>query len=159
MDHRIRHANPDDIEEIIKLCAEHAEFERAEYSSDDGKAQSLAKNLFADQPRLFCFVAENNAGYILGFTTFIPEFSTWDASFYIHMDCLYLRPHARNFGIGKKFIREIAKFAKEGNYKQIQWQTPSFNERGMEFYKRLGAVSKEKFRLYLDEKKIEELAK
>lgn len=158
MNYSIRSAKPDDIDEIINLCAEHAEFEKAEYLSN-GKAESLAKYLFAKQPRLYCLVAEDKEGEILGFTTFMPEFSTWEADFYIHMDCLFLRKHTRNQGIGEQLIRRIAAFAKEIGIRQIQWQTPTFNKRGLKFYKRIGATSKEKFRLYLYEKTIEELAK
>lgn len=158
MNYRIRRAEPRDIEEILKLCAEHAGFERAEYSPA-GKAEKLAKHLFADQSPVFCLIAENATGEILGYATFMPEFSTWDADFYVYMDCLFLRSRARNFGIGERMIREIARFAEQRNCKQMQWHTPAFNERAIKFYRRLGAASKEKTRFYLNEKTIEELAK
>ncbi len=158
MDYKIRYAEPHDIDEIINLCEEHAEFEKAEYSPVR-KAERLAKYLFIDQPPLFCLIAENSAGELLGYTTFMQEFSTWDAAFYMHMDCLFLRPHARNFGIGEQLIRKIAKRAEALNCKQIQWHTPAFNEKAVKFYHRIGATSRQKSRLYLDEKAIEELAK
>lgn len=158
MNYKIRTAEPRDIEEIIKLCAEHSEFERAEFSSD-GKAGKLAEFLFSNKPPVFCLIVESEAGEILGYTTFMPEFSTWDASFYVYMDCLFLRPQARNFGIGEQLIKEIAKFAKKQTIKQLQWHTPIFNERAIKFYQRIRATSKEKMRFYLDEKTIEELAK
>lgn len=157
MKYKIRKAEPGDIKEIIKLCAEHAGFEQAVYAAG-GKAEKLSAFLFTDTPRIFCLLAENETGEILGYATFTPEFSTWDAAFYVHLDCLFLRPPARNFGIGERFIREIARFAQEQNCRQIQWQTPSFNKRGLKFYERLGAISKEKIRFVLDEKTIEELA-
>ena len=110
MNYKIRNAEPRDIEEIILLCIEHAEFERAKFSAE-GKAEKLAEFLFSDNPPVFCLIVENEAGEILGYTTFMPEFSTWDADYYVYMDCLFLRPHARNFGIGGELIKEIAKFA------------------------------------------------
>lgn len=158
MDYKIRYAEPHDIDEIIKLCAEHAEFEQTEFSPV-GKVEKLAKYMFVDEPPLFCLIAENPTGELLGYTTFMREFSTWDAEFYIHMDCLFLRPHARNFGIGEQLIRKIAKQAKRLDCKEIQWHTPAFNEKAIKFYHRIGATSKQKSRLYLDEKTIEELAK
>lgn len=158
MKYKIRNAEPRDIDEIIKLCAEHAEFEQAKFLPA-GKAEKLAEFLFSDNPPVFCLVVENESSQILGYTTFMPEFSTWDADYYVYMDCLFLRPHARNFGIGEELIREIAKFAKSRNIKQLQWHTPIFNERAIKFYHRIGANSKEKTRFYLDEKLIEELAK
>ena len=32
--YHIRPATPNDLDEIVRLCAEHAEFERAEYAPD-----------------------------------------------------------------------------------------------------------------------------
>lgn len=156
MNYKIRKAEPRDINEIIKLCAEHAELEQAEFSPVE-KAEKLAEFLFSDSPPVFCLVVESE-NEILGYTTFMPEFSTWEADYYIYMDCLFLRPQARNLGIGEQLIKEIAKFAKSRNIQQIQWHTPSFNERAIKFYKRIGANSKEKTRFFLDEKTIEELA-
>ena len=157
MNYQIRKAEPKDIDEIIKLCAEHAEFEKADFSAM-GKAEKLAEFLFSDNPPVFCLVAEKDDGEILGYSTFMPEFSTWDADYYVYMDCLFLRPHARSFGIGEQLIKEIARFAKEQNIQQIQWHTPDFNERAIKFYHRIGASSKEKTRFYLNERTIEKLA-
>ena len=155
MEFHIRKAQPSDVAEIIRLCAEHSEYEKASYSSE-GKAEKLASFLFNVHPHIFCILAESGKD-ILGFATYMFEFSTWDAAFYTHMDCLYLRPHARGLGIGEKLIKEIAKAAKENDCKQIQWQTPVFNERAIKFYHRIGAASKEKLRLYIDETTINKL--
>ena len=147
MDFEIRKATIVDIDEIIKLCAEHADYEKADYSSI-GKSEKLSSFLFSENPRLYCLIVENETG-ILGYATYMFEFSTWDANFYTHMDCLYLRPHARGFGLGEKLIQEIAKESKINDSQLIQWQTPVFNERAIKFYHRIGATSKEKLRMYL----------
>lgn len=153
----IRQARPEDTDEIIRLCREHAEFEKAEYCVA-GKAEKLAAFLFSDTPRLYCLLVEGDDGCILGYATFMPEFSTWDAECYLHMDCLYLRPQARNQGIGRQLVKAIARRALEMGCRQIQWQTPSFNERALKFYFRIGATAKEKVRLFLDKNAIEALA-
>lgn len=158
MKYKIRQAEPEDIIEIIRLCAEHAEFEASEYSPE-GKAEELERHLFKRQPRIYCLLAESMTGQILGYATFMKEFSTWDAGFYVHMDCLFLRPNARNLGIGEHLINEIAKASLKLNCKQIQWQTPASNDRAIRFYYRMGATSRQKVRLYLDEKAIRILAK
>lgn len=145
MNYQIRKATPSDMRAIIKLCAEYAEFERAEFSPEK-KEGKLREYLFSDNPPIFCLVAETEEGEIIGYTNFMPEFSTWDADYYVYMDCLYLRPEARNFGIGEQFIRAIAKFAKKLKIKQLQWHTPTFNKRAIKFYYRIGAASKEKMR-------------
>ena len=155
MEFKIRKAKPKDIESIIFLCKEHAAYEKVAYDST-GKAEKLAAFLFAEQPKIFCLIAENEKG-IIGYATYTFEFSTWDADFYVHMDCLYLRDFARGFGIGEALIKEIARETIENNCSLIQWQTPVFNERAIKFYHRIGATSKEKLRCYLDENAINRL--
>ena len=93
MHFRIREAIPSDIDEIINLCAEHAEYERADYSYE-GKAEKLAAFLFAEQPRLYCLIVEDNTG-ILGYATtcsnsllgMLVSIHTWTA-------CILGRTHA-----------------------------------------------------------------
>ena len=65
------------------------------------------------------------------------------------MDCLYLRPQARNYGIGKKLVDEIVRITKLNGYQEIQWQTPEFNKKAIKFYQRIGATYKEKYRFNL----------
>ncbi len=146
----IRPAEPDDIQEIIRLCGEHAEYEQASYSPD-GKAEKLAGFLFSETPRLYCLIAQK-ADEIVGYATYMQEFSTWDASLFIHLDCLFVRPQARSLGIGEDLVRAIVEHAQRLGCEQIQWQTPEWNERAIKFYHRIGATSKPKLRMYLDPK-------
>ncbi len=147
MNYIIRQAKPTDISEIIQLCAEHAEYEKASFSSE-GKAQKLAQFFFDKNPTAYCLIAESE-NQIVGYATYSFEFSTWDAELYTHMDCLFLRDFARGFGIGEALIEQIKTTAKQNNCSIIQWQTPQFNERAIKFYYRIGATSKEKLRMYL----------
>ncbi len=147
MNYTIRKAVPADIADIVKLCAEHAEYERAAYSPE-GKEERLSQMLFSDHAGLHCLIAEND-GNTIGYATYSFEYSTWDASRYAHMDCLYLRPDARGYGVGEALVKMIARAASENSCSIIQWQTPAFNERAIKFYRRIGATDKEKLRFYL----------
>ena len=157
INYRIRKALPRDIDELIRLCAEHAEYEQAEYSPNN-KKQKLAKQLFSDNPKLYCFIVEGESE-ILGYCTYTFDYSTWDADFFAYMDCLYLRPQARNFGIGEELVKHIAKHSKQVNCKIIQWHTPNFNVRAIKFYHRIGATSKQKTRFYLNDDAMLQLIK
>ncbi len=148
MDYQIQPAQISDIEEIISLCAEHAAYEKADYSAQ-GKSEKLSQLLFGNQPSLYCLMVKQ-ANQVLGYATYSFEVSTWDAELYAHMDCLFLRPPFRNMGIGEKLVATIANESIKKNCKLMQWQTPIFNERAIQFYHRIGATSKEKLRLYLD---------
>jgi ribosomal protein S18 acetylase RimI-like enzyme len=145
--HAIRRARPEDLPGLVTLCQEHAEFEQAEYSTH-GKDEKLKNYLFGEQPACFCLVVEMDGG-VVGYATYSKEFSTWDAGFYIHMDCLFLRPHARSLGIGEQLVKMIVQEARELQCHIVQWQTPKFNTQAIKFYKRTGAIEKEKMRFYL----------
>jgi ribosomal protein S18 acetylase RimI-like enzyme len=157
MNYKIRRATPVDIDEIINLCEEHAVFEGTTYWKN-GKAERLSEFLFNDNPRLQCLIAENGDG-IVGYATYSFEISTWDAGYFTHMDCLYLRSSARGIGIGEALVKEIAKQTRANGLCQLQWQTPISNERAIKFYYRLGANSKEKLRFYINEDIINQLLK
>jgi len=144
----IRNAKPGDIQEIIRLCIDHADFEKCVYSEVD-KAEKLASVLFGKSPKLYCLLAEHE-GTIIGYATYMLQYSTWDAGEYIYMDCLYLDEQFRGHNIGKNLINEIKAFGKSQNISHIQWQTPEFNTRAIKFYNRLGSSSKSKERFFLD---------
>jgi ribosomal protein S18 acetylase RimI-like enzyme len=150
MTYTVRTPTSKDITALIELCAEHAAYEGASYSSD-GKAEQLQQALL--EKRLYAWVVESAEG-LVGYATATLEFSTWDASHFLHMDCLYLKEEVRNQGLGEQLVREIARLAKEKACVNVQWQTPNWNTKAMNFYKRLGATSKNKVRFFLNEEDI-----
>ncbi|WP_148639138.1 GNAT family N-acetyltransferase [Aquimarina longa] len=85
---------------------------------------------------------------IIGYTTFMKQFSTWDANFYIYLDCLFIKEKARGKGLGMFIMERVKEYAKSKNCKIIQWQTPDFNQKTINFYQKLGAVSKSKERFF-----------
>lgn len=147
MDYVIRHARKADIGEIVRLCGEHATYEGADYSPE-GKDKQLALHLFASKYTLRCIVVEHGSK-LVGYATCSLEFSTWDASHYMHMDCLYLQETYRGMGIGRKLLKEVAMEAYKQGCTLVQWQTPESNTNAIEFYHRMGATSKKKLRMYL----------
>lgn len=147
MNYIIRKATPADITDIVALCAAHAGYEKANYNPT-GKAESLEKMLFCDNPQLNCLIAESN-NKIIGYATFSSECSTWNAAYYTYMDCLFLYEAYRGFGIGEALVNEIILHSNKANAHHIEWQTPVFNERAIRFYNRIGAASNEKLRFTL----------
>ena len=142
----IRFAKKADMPELILLCEQHAIYEKSTYNREN-KAKDLATHLFAKTPSLYCLVVEKE-GKLIGYATYMKQFSTWDADFYVYMDCLFLNDQSRGFGIGEQLMDKIKVEAKKMNAHLVQWQTPDFNTRAIKFYKRIGAVSKFKERFY-----------
>ncbi len=143
----IRFAKESDLPKLVNLCKLHAQFEKSEYELE-GKEELLKDHLFSERPSLYCLVAEHNQK-LIGYTSYMKQFSTWDAGYYIYMDCLFLTEESRGFGIGERLINQIKEEAKKMDCSLIQWQTPKFNIRAMKFYDRIGASSKTKERYFL----------
>ena len=144
----IRFAKIVDMDQIVQLCKGHAAYEKSAYS-EEGKKELLTKSIFQENPPLYCLVAAQD-NYLLGYLTYMKQFSTWDANYYVYMDCLFMLEAARGFGIGEKLVNRMKEESRKQNCQLIQWQTPDFNERAIKFYKRIGATSKSKERFYLD---------
>lgn len=143
----IRFAQESDLQDIVRLCAAHAAYEQADYDPQ-GKEEKLKTMLFAEHHQLHCLLVEND-GEIIGYATFSRECSTWHASYYIHMDCLFIKENYRGFGFGEALVNEIVLFARKTNANHVEWQTPVFNDLAIKFYKKIGATSKQKYRFTL----------
>lgn len=143
----IRFAKEEDIPQLVNLCKQHAEFEKSDYNQE-GKQEDLNAALFQNPKQLYCLVVEleNN---LIGYATYMKQYSTWDANHYIYMDCLFLNEASRGFGIGEKLVDRIKEKSRTLNCTLIQWQTPEFNVRAMKFYERIGAQPKPKVRYFL----------
>ena len=144
----IRFAEKSDLLDLVQLCGLHAEFEQCDYNSEH-KMEALEHHLFSETPCAYCLIAETE-GTAIGYATYMKQFATWDADFYIYMDCLFMTEKARGLGIGEKLVNRIKEEGRKLNCSHIQWQTPDFNRRAMKFYHRIGAKSKSKERFFLD---------
>ncbi|MBS7256691.1 GNAT family N-acetyltransferase [Flavobacterium branchiicola] len=147
MEYSIRNCEINDLSKLVILCQKHAEFERAEYSSE-GKEETLKNALFCENPKLFCLVVATKET-IIGYASYTFDFSTWDAASFMYMDCLFLEEKARNYGIGELLIEKLKEIGTQNNCVNLQWQTPEFNERAIKFYNRIGAKGKDKVRFTL----------
>lgn len=143
----IRFAKEKDLDELLYLFKEHASFEKAEFIIEDKKVR-LKEFLFSESSFLHCFVVELDSK-LIGYATYFKQFSTWDVNFYVYMDCLFLKESSRGLGIGKKLMNIIKEESLKLGCNSIQWQTPTFNKKAIQFYNRIGANSKDKKRFFL----------
>ncbi|MDG9728409.1 GNAT family N-acetyltransferase [Streptomyces sp. DH41] len=132
----IRAAVPADLPAIARLCAAHAAFERAGPVPADLAAR-LGPVLFSASPRAWCLVVERE-GELIGYATFSLEFSTWQATDYVHLDCLVVTEPHRGEGWGRALLSAVKDAAAIRGVAHIQWQTPDWNTDAIRFYHRAG---------------------
>ncbi|GAB4511116.1 MAG: hypothetical protein Tsb004_15140 [Allomuricauda sp.] len=135
------------LKQMIHMCGLHALYEKAEYNAEF-KAEQLYKPLFSSDPSLYALVVEKGSN-LVGYATYMKQSSTWEASHYIYMDCLFILNEFRGLGIGEHMVNRIKEEGRKLGCLQIQWQTPAFNIGAIRFYHRIGAKSKSKERFFL----------
>ncbi len=141
MKYCIQLATGKDQESLMLMIEEHAMFEG--HKLDTYKNQSLKLDTL---PVTIFVVYSNNK--LVGYMSIIKQFSTWDMDWYLYLDCLYLTKETRGKGVGLKLMQKLKAFANENMINTIQWQTPRDNLPAIEFYQKLGAITKEKQRFF-----------
>jgi GNAT superfamily N-acetyltransferase len=133
----IRKAKKGDEALILSFIRALAEYERApdEVKADEGQ---ITATLFADNPRVFCDIAEWN-GKPAGFAAWFYNFSTWKGRHGLYLEDLFVHPEFRGHGIGKALMTHLARQAVENNCARFEWWVLDWNRPSIEFYKALGA--------------------
>ena len=145
---QIRRAAPVEASLITPLCAEHASYERANFDRD-GHTSRLVKMMSGAVPRITILVAEAAEAGLIGYAAVARETSTWRADKYLHMDCLFVREPHRGKAIGRQLFDAVVALAWAEGLAEIQWQTPSWNDGAIRFYRAIGAEPTDKVRFSL----------
>ncbi len=135
----IREARPADVEAIVGLVHELADYER-EPDSCLLTAEQLTTALFAPAPALFGHVAEAG-GEVVGCALWFLNFSTWRGVHGGYLEDLYVRPAHRGSGLGRALLARLAAVCVERGYGRLEWSVLDWNAPSIAFYRGLGAQS------------------
>ncbi len=130
----LRPADRKDVESMLLLIKELAEFERAgdevSISTED-----LLMDGFGDRPAFQGVIAERN-GKIEGMALLYERYSTWKGRT-LYLEDLIVTESARGQGIGKALLSECISITKKGGYKRLEWQVLEWNEPAIDFYQKM----------------------
>lgn len=155
-DFSIRSAVPADVPTILSLIRGLAEYERL---LDDCVATEvlLDKWLFGEK-KAEVLIGEAN-GEPVAFALFFTSFSTFLAKPGIYLEDLFVVPHARGKGFGKRLLAHLARLVVERDFGRLEWACLDWNEPSITFYLSLGAKQMNEWTTYrLAGEKLEELA-
>lgn len=144
-DNRIRRVTESDVDDVVTLVHELAEFEKAPQECRLTAAQ-LRTALFGDAPALFGHVAEVD-GEVVGCALWFLNFSTWRGVHGIYLEDLYVRPARRGSGLGKALLATLAEECVARGYERLEWWVLNWNP-ATEFYKALDAVPMDEWTVY-----------
>ncbi|HUO11013.1 MAG TPA: GNAT family N-acetyltransferase [Phycisphaerae bacterium] len=133
----IRPARESDVPAILSLIRELAEYEKLTHACV-ASTEHFIQHLFGPNPAAEAMVAEVD-GRTIGYAIWFRTFSTFLGRPGIYLEDVYVQPAHRGKGIGKAFLKHLARLAVERNYGRIEWSVLTWNEPSIGFYKSLGA--------------------
>ncbi|MFD8499502.1 GNAT family N-acetyltransferase [Amycolatopsis sp. NPDC059657] len=144
-DNRIRRIRESDVDAVVQLCHELADYEKAPQDCHLTPAQ-LHKALFSDAPALFGHVAEED-GEVVGCALWFLNFSTWRGVHGIYLEDLYVSESHRGSGLGKALLAALAEECVDRGLERLEWSVLDWNP-ATEFYKALGATPMDEWTVY-----------
>ncbi len=132
----IRKGNPEDMEAVLGLIQELADFEK-EPNAVLVTVDDLIRDGFGQIPLFHVFVAETEK-QIVGIALYYYRYSTWKGKI-IHLEDLIVKDIMRGKGLGYALYSEIIKQAKRDNVRRIDWHVLDWNKPAIDFYEKSGA--------------------
>ncbi|HYD64058.1 GNAT family N-acetyltransferase [Azospirillum sp.] len=131
----IRPAVEADAELILRFVRELAEFEREPHAVK-ASVDDVRREGWGADPVFEALMAELD-GAPVGFALTFRNYSTWEGRAGLFVEDLYVQPHARKFGVGRKLLAAVAQRAVERGCKRVDLNVLNWNPaRG--FYDRIG---------------------
>ncbi|WP_422858566.1 GNAT family N-acetyltransferase [Flagellimonas sp. S174] len=149
----IRDAREEDMDQVLTLVQELADFEK-ESDAVEVNLSDLKEHGFGNNPLFHCFVAESNSR-IVGIALVFPRYSTWKGPV-IHLEDLIVTQSMRGKGVGSALLNEVVKYGESKGVKRISWEVLDWNEPAITFYESKGAkVMRDWDVVQLDQKGIQ----
>ena len=137
----LRAAEPKDLEAIVGLIRELAEFEKLAHLVQV-TAETLAPHLFGSRPVAEAVVVDAGATEqqkVVAFALFFPTLSTFLGKPGLYLEDLYVQPAFRQQGIGRALLRHLAMLASQRGCGRFEWSVLDWNEPAIRVYENLGA--------------------
>ncbi|KAI8953093.1 acetyltransferase [Xylaria longipes] len=153
---KVRHARREDIQSILLMIRELADYEHEldavesteatldatiAFASDNVESTSTAPNTEPITPTRpsRCLMLFNEKDEPAGMALYFYNYSTWRAKAGIYLEDLFVRQTERKKGYGKKLLVELAKEVVAMDGGRLDWSVLKWNEPSIKFYESIGA--------------------
>ena len=135
----IRRATPDDAPDVATMVREIAahEDQAAHVHVPDARWRTLLA-----RPDVIVLLAERGGGAV-GYVSAVRQLHLWTGGDVLALDDLYVRPGARDAGVGRRLMAALAALAAPERL-LIRWGVEADNVDAQRFYRRLGATLRPK---------------
>lgn len=139
----IRAAQKGDEGLVFDFICALAKYEKLEHEVSATK-EDLERDLFGENPRVFCDIAELN-GKPVGFALWFYTYSTFRGRHGLWLEDLFVSPEVRGAGAGKALMAHLAARCKSEDLARFEWWVLNWNTPSIDFYKSLGAVMQDEW--------------
>ena len=108
--------------------------------------ETLRATLFAAPPAAHVVIAEVG-GRPAGFALYFYNYSTFLAKPGLYLEDLFVKPEFRGAGTGKALLLHLAGIANTRGCGRMEWSVLDWNEPAKGFYRKLGAVPLDDWRI------------
>jgi GNAT superfamily N-acetyltransferase len=142
----IRPATAGQVRLIMNFIKEMAEYEKLthELVTDE---DILRENLFGKNRS-----AEAVIGYYkekpVGYAMFFYNFSSFTGKPGLYIEDIYVKTEHRGKGFGRALLLYLARLARDKKCARMEWAVLTWNEPAINFYKKMGAVSMDEWRIF-----------
>ena len=134
----IRAATPADVQGMLALMHELAEFEKLTHLFVATEAD-LHDALFGARASAEALVADDG-GPLVGYALFFHNYSTFLGRRGLYLEDLYVQPSQRGSGLGTAMLRRLAALAVERGCGRFEWTVLDWNQPAIDFYEKMGAT-------------------
>jgi GNAT superfamily N-acetyltransferase len=134
----LRAATESDVPRILMLIRDLARYERLEHEVV-ATEELLHEALFGARSNVEVLIGDAPDEPAVCFALFFHNFSTFLGRPGLYLEDLYVQPHMRGRGYGKRLLVRLAQIAKERNCGRFEWAVLDWNEPAIGFYRSLGA--------------------
>jgi GNAT superfamily N-acetyltransferase len=145
MSRLLRSATPADVPLILAFIRDLAAYEKLSHEVV-ATADTLRRTLFGDTPAAHVVIAEED-GHAAGFALYFFNYSTFLAQPGLYLEDLFVKPEFRGRGTGKALLLHLAKIANARGCGRMEWAVLDWNEPAKGFYRKLGAVPLDDWRV------------
>ncbi len=142
----IRFASVADVPLILAFIRDLASYEKLLHEVV-ATEETLRRTLFGNPPAAHVVIAEVD-GRPAGFALYFFNYSTFLAQPGLHLEDLFVKPEFRGHGTGKALLLHLAKIANARGCGRLEWAVLDWNEIAKGFYRNLGAVQLDDWRIF-----------
>lgn len=142
----VRPLTVSDLSVFLDLVDALADYEKLARPSSAAR-ERLAADAVAEPPRFRVLLAER-AGRAIGYAVYFEAYSTFLARPTLYVEDIFVLAEERRRGVGRSFMRELAREASRLGCGRIEWQVLAWNAPAIAFYEKCGASRLDEWHTY-----------